>query len=281
MTSNLVLRTLSALILAPLVLGAVWYGVPVYETYAVPLYTILLAVFGAGLAWEWETMLSKKTSASGIYLTLLACLTAFLTPDNPLFALWLIVLGATLVYWKSGYRLAMAAGAIYICVPLLSLSYIYYINDKISRELVLWLFFVVWATDTGGYVVGRLLKGPKICPSISAHKTWSGFFGGILFASGVAYIFALYLKAYDYLEPGTVLFHRITLVLVISAAVLAVVSQIGDFFESYIKRRLNLKDSSNIIPGHGGLFDRVDGLMFASTLMAIVLFCINQVWIFK
>lgn len=280
MTSNLALRTLSALILAPLVLGAVWYGGSVYETYAIPLYTILLALFGTGLAWEWENMIAKKTSTAGIWMAMLACFTAFLTPDNPQFALWVILLGATIVYWKSGHRLAIAAGVLYICIPLMSLSYIYYINDKISRELVLWLFFVVWATDVGGYVVGSLVKGPKICPAISAHKTWSGFFGGVLFASIVAYIFALYLKAYDYLKPDTDLFRRITIVLVLSAAVLAVVSQIGDFFESYIKRRLNLKDSSNIIPGHGGLFDRVDGLLFASTVLAIVLFCMNQGWIF-
>jgi phosphatidate cytidylyltransferase len=73
-------------------------------------------------------------------------------------------------------------------------------------------------------------------------------------------------------------FTRVTWILVGSAIILSIFSQIGDFFESFIKRRLNLKDSSNIIPGHGGLFDRVDGLLFASTLMGVVLFIINQGW---
>ena len=142
--------------------------------------------------------------------------------------------------------------------------------------MVLWLVFIVWATDIGGYVIGCTCKGPKIAPRISAKKTWSGFFGGIAFASIVAYVFALYLKAYEYLAD--VDFDRFTWILVGSAVVLSVFSQIGDFFESFIKRRLDLKDSSNIIPGHGGLFDRVDGLLFASTVLGVVLFCLNQGW---
>lgn len=281
MRSNLLLRTLSAAVLAPLVLLAIWYGQPVYEMYGIPLYTVLLAVFGAGLAWEWEHMMCQKQTQCGIIMATLACLTAFLTPDNPIFAFWVMLLGVLLVYWKSAGRIALAAGVVYICLPVMSLSYLYYVDEKISRELILWLFFVVWATDTGAYIVGTTFKGPKIAPKISAKKTWSGLIGGVVFASMVAYVFALYLKAYDYIAPSSALFNRLTIVLVVSAAVLAVFAQAGDFFESYIKRRLNLKDSSNLIPGHGGLFDRVDGLIFAATLMAVVLFCVNQGWIFK
>lgn len=274
--SNLALRTISAAVLAPLVLGSIWFGIPVYETYNIPLYTILMAIFGAGLAWEWDNMFNKKITIVGLWTVIIACLTAFLTKDNPQFALLLMVLGSGLVYLKSHRSLAMAFGVLYICVPVMALSYIYFINDTISRGLVLWLFFVVWATDIGGYVIGCTFKGPKIAPHISAKKTWSGFVGGVLFAGAVAYIFALILKSYDYLEHMN--FSRVTWILVGSAVMLSVVSQVGDFFESFIKRRLGLKDSSNIIPGHGGLFDRVDGLLFASTLMGVVLFCINQGW---
>lgn len=280
MISNLLLRVLSAFVLAPLVFCAIWFGQTIYESYAIPVYTLLLAIFGTGLAWEWEQMISKKTSIVAMFTAVIACLTAFLTPDNPQFALWVILLGTTIVYWKSGNRLALAVGVLYICIPLMSLSYIYYITDKISKELVLWLFFVVWATDIGGYVVGSTLKGPKIAPKITAKKTWSGFVGAILFSAAVAYVFALYLKANDYLQEGTLLFHRLTVVLVVSAIVLSVVCQMGDFFESFIKRRLGLKDSSNIIPGHGGLFDRVDGLLFAAPVLAFVLFCMGQGWVF-
>lgn len=97
----------------------------------------------------------------------------------------------------------------------------------------------------------------------------------------MAYVFALYLKAYDYLNEEAISFTQIKWVLIVSAGVLAVVSQAGDLFESFIKRKLNLKDSSNLIPGHGGLFDRVDGLLFASVATAVVLFVVNQGWPFE
>lgn len=277
MHSNLSLRIFSALVLAPFVLGSIWFGKSVYEDYSVPLYTILLASFGVGLSWEWSMMFDKKLSASTMLMALFACLVAFLTEGNPGFALWLSLLGTTLVFWKSNSRLLYSLGTLYICLPILSLGYIYYVSDNVSREIVLWLFFVVWATDIGGYVVGKTLKGPKIMPRISAKKTWSGLLGAVGFAMAVAYFFALYLKAYNYLTPESdISFGQLTAVLVSSAGVLAVVSQMGDFFESYIKRCLNLKDSSNLIPGHGGLFDRVDGLLFASVLTALIICFFNR-----
>ena len=168
-------------------------------------------------------------------------------------------------------HLNFALGMPYICLPVLSLGYIYYINENVSRDIVLWLIFVVWATDIGGFVVGKTVGGPKLAPKISAKKTWSGLVGAILFAMGVAYVFALYLKAYQMLPAENYLRK-----LVASAGLLAVVSQAGDFFESAIKRKLNLKDSSDLIPGHGGLFDRVDGLLFASCATALALAFLNN-----
>ncbi len=277
MHSNLFLRTISAVILAPLVLASIWFGKTVYDIYSIPLYTILLAIFGAGLSWEWSQMFDKKMSTNTIIMTLFSCLVAFLTEANPAFALWMILLGLTVVYWKTDGRLAYSLGIVYICLPILSLGYIYYINDTVSREIVLWLFFVVWATDIGGYVVGKTVGGPKLAPKISAKKTWSGLGGAILFAMLVAYIFALYLKSYNYLAPESeISFNHLTFVLVCSAGILAIVSQIGDFFESYIKRKLNLKDSSNLIPGHGGLFDRVDGLLFAAVVTSLIIYYFND-----
>lgn len=275
MHSNLTLRVLSAVVLAPLVFCVIWFGKAVYEDYSIPLYKMLLCLLGAGLAWEWEYMFFKKTTPVALAISLVASLSVFLTEGNPSFALWIVLLGTTVVFWMSKLNIAMAFGTLYICFPLISLEYIYYVNENVSREIVLWLFFVVWATDIGGYVVGRTVGGPKVAPKISAKKTWAGVIGGVLFAAGVAYVFALYLKAYDYIHPNAVLFNRLTLVLVVSAGVLAIVSQVGDFFESYIKRRLNLKDSSNLIPGHGGLFDRLDGLLFAAVATAIAVFLVN------
>ena len=277
MHSNLMLRILSAVVLAPVVLGSIWYGKVFYEEYAIPLYTMLLAVFGVGLSWEWSQMFDKKLSGNTMLMALFSCLCAFLTEGNPAFALWLACLGTTIIFCRTGCRLMYSFGVLYICLPIISLGYIYYIDDTVSREVVLWLFFVVWATDIGGYVVGKSIGGPKIAPKISAKKTWAGLLGAILFSVGVAYGFARYLDAFNYLTPASdISYDQLKWVLMVSAGVLAVVSQIGDFFESYIKRSLNLKDSSNLIPGHGGLFDRVDGLLFASCLTALIIYLFNH-----
>lgn len=272
MQSNLTLRVLSALVLAPIVLGAVFYGAPAYNC--------LLAVMGAGLAWEWEQMFLKRNTAVGIIIATCAAITAFLSMENPSAALLVILVGALWVFIKTKRNISLTFGTVYICLPVFALSFIYYINENISREIVLWLLFVVWATDIGGYVVGKSIGGPKLAPRISAKKTWAGLLGGIGFACFVAYVFALYLKAYGYLNDEAFSFCQIKWVLIVSAGVLAVVSQGGDLFESFIKRKLDLKDSSNLIPGHGGLFDRVDGLLFASVVTALVLFVVNQGWFF-
>lgn len=276
MHSNLFLRIVSALILAPFVLGSIWYGRMVYEEYSIPLYSIFLAIFGTALAWEWGHMFKKEGASNQLLIALTACLTAFLTEGNPFFVLWVVLVGTTAVFWKSGYQIKFALGVPYICLPILSLGYIFYVNENISREIVLWLFFVVWATDIGGYIVGKTIGGPKLAPKISAKKTWAGLFGGIFFAMGVAYIFALYLKANELIPQSAEYYHHLTRVLVLSAGGLAVLSQAGDFFESSIKRKLNIKDSSNLIPGHGGVFDRVDGLLFASVATAIALALVNK-----
>lgn len=279
MKSNLFLRTISSLVLFPLVILAIWFGTSVYEEYGVPLFSLLLAVFGTGLAWEWEVMLSKKTTFISLWIALGTCITAFLGATNPTVALWSILIITFIVYIKSKYSSSLAFGVLYICVPLLSLEYIYNTADGgVSRELVLWLFFVVWATDIGGYIVGKTFQGPKLAPKISPTKTWSGLLGAIAFAMGTAYLCSVFLKAYAYFEDAT-MYPKITVILIVSAGILAVISQLGDIFESFIKRKLGLKDSSHLIPGHGGLFDRVDGLMFAAMVLALVIYAVNQGWL--
>ncbi|MBP5344222.1 MAG: phosphatidate cytidylyltransferase [Alphaproteobacteria bacterium] len=279
MHSNLCLRIMSSIVFVPIVLLIVWFGKAVYEDYSIPLFQLSLAFLGAGLSWEWDTMFHHKITISGIFLTMLSSMVVFLTPDNPVFALWMVLAGVTLILWKSKGQFAFAAGAAYICLPLIALCFLYDTNGHISRELILWLIFVVWATDVGGYVVGMTLKGPKLAPKISPKKTWSGFIGAVLFAMGVAYVFALYLKAYGYVE--SIALNNLTRGLVLASGFLAIVSQIGDLFESMIKRRLNLKDSSNIIPGQGGLFDRVDGLIFASIAVALVVHIVGEGWFLR
>jgi len=275
MHSNLFLRIMSSLVFVPVVLGSIWYGRSIYEDYSIPLFNIFLVCLGAGFAWEWDRMFHKKLTANSILLTVMAALVVFITEDKPSFSLWLMLVTTTILFYKSKGALLFSFGAAYIGLPLAALSYLYHTNGHVSREVVLWLFFVVWATDVGGYVVGKSVGGPKLAVRISPNKTWSGLIGAILFAMSVAYIFALYLKAHGYML-GDFVFN--TKMLVISSGILAVISQIGDLFESYIKRRLGLKDSSDLIPGQGGLFDRFDGLIFAASAVAVAVIMMGESW---
>ena len=125
---------------------------------------------------------------------------------------------------------------------------------------VIALIAIVIATDTGAYFSGRVIGGPKIAPSISPSKTWAGLVGGMV-CSGIAMIlFAKYATGYQSLGFAFAL-----------GAVAAVVAQAGDFLESWMKRKAGVKDSGNLIPGHGGFFDRVDGLIAVAWVAGIIL----------
>ncbi len=126
-------------------------------------------------------------------------------------------------------------------------------SDRGTESLVLGIIGIVIATDVGAYFAGRTIGGPKIAPSISPSKTWSGLAGGVVMASLFTVAFAMWLSSSD-----------LTNELVLAAlfgAVLAIVAQAGDFFESWMKRKAGVKDSGAMIPGHGGVLDRIDGLI--------------------
>lgn len=132
------------------------------------------------------------------------------------------------------------------------------LDPEWGRMTLFWLLAVVWGADTGGYVFGMTLKGPKLAPAISPNKTWSGFLGGTLVSALGGWAVVSYMKGDAGLE------------IALFSAAIGVSSQAGDLFESWIKRRFGVKDSGSIIPGHGGLFDRVDGLVAAALVSALV-----------
>ncbi len=131
-------------------------------------------------------------------------------------------------------------------------------DPEFGLPAVLFLFAVVWSTDILGYFVGRTIGGPRLAPHISPKKTWSGACGGALgaLAAGIAVV---------YIAGGTAL-----LPVACVAFVLSIASQAGDLFESAVKRRFGVKDASHVIPGHGGLMDRLDGFIAASGVAALV-----------
>jgi len=179
----------------------------------------------------------------------------------------LVLLGAVAMGWEwarmcGGNPKWMIAGAIYICVP--SGVLIWLRADAMSGMItILWLFAVVWSADIAAYFSGRAIGGPRLAPRISPKKTWAGFIGGVSFATVVAGAFAVYWDA----PP---------LALALWGAVVAITSQAGDLLESAVKRHFDVKDSSQLIPGHGGVLDRVDALVAGAVAIAILKYAIGR-----
>jgi phosphatidate cytidylyltransferase len=155
----------------------------------------------------------------------------------------------------------LAAGALYVGIPVLSLNLLR-AHPEHGLLLTLWAMALVWASDTGAYFAGRAIGGPKLAPAISPNKTWAGFLGGIATAG----IFAALL----------VLWAGLPVPLAIATPVLAAASQGGDLFESHLKRQAGVKDSGNLLPGHGGVMDRLDGLVAVAPLAALLVVALGR-----
>jgi phosphatidate cytidylyltransferase len=167
-------------------------------------------------------------------------------------ALLLAIVGALAMGWQP---LRAAGGALYVGVPALAMVWLRGDVPGGMRHLI-WLLLVIWATDICAYLVGRSLGGPKLAPTISPGKTWSGLVGGVAGASLMGGIAAHAFGAGYWFAAAAV------------GGCLAVIGQVGDLFESALKRRAGVKDSGHLIPGHGGLLDRIDGLVFAAPAFA-------------
>jgi phosphatidate cytidylyltransferase len=177
-----------------------------------------------------------------------------------------IALGLIWEWWRLACGIAksvpvltalMVAGGIYIGLA----SYALIMMRERPIDLIAVIACVI-ATDTGAYFAGRAIGGPKIAPSISPSKTWAGLCGGMLASAIVT------AAVYTYAHPHNMM---ITLVIGFVGAVLAIVAQAGDFLESAMKRKAGVKDSSHLIPGHGGLLDRLDGLLAVAVVMILVI----------
>lgn len=246
---SLIKRTVTSLILAPAVIGCLYVGYPLVQ--------LLVFMAGAMLAWEWSHMVPNSR---GAFYT---ALYTFVVGVAVLLGSWLaffvsLFFGIVLAFVKSSgetRRKLLILGVPYISIGLGSIIWLY---ELVGFAVTLWFVLVVWAVDVGGYVVGCSLKGPKLAPKISPNKTWSGLLGGMLFSIGISTAFCYYVGA-----GAHALYYGML------AAMIAVIAQIGDLVESAMKRSLNLKDSSDLIPGHGGIFDRIDGLIFAAPVVYI------------
>ncbi|MFN7177641.1 MAG: phosphatidate cytidylyltransferase, partial [Thermaurantiacus sp.] len=153
-------------------------------------------------------------------------------------------------------RLSLVAGLLY--AGLAGIALIWMRGLELGFQLILWTMALVWATDILAYFAGRAIGGPKLAPRISPKKTWAGLGGGVLAAAAASALIGL---AFGWSAPIALL--------LLAGALLAIVAQGGDLFESWLKRRQGVKDSGRILPGHGGVMDRVDGLVPVALVVAL------------
>jgi phosphatidate cytidylyltransferase len=251
--SNLALRVASSLVLAPLAIGAAFFGGIVFVAF-----WMLAAIC---VIWEWDTLVcahdrrpvftigSVAMAGAGLLLMLGRTIT-------PIVLVLLSTLGVVTLASKT-HRAWSVAGVIYAGALLIA-PVLLRRDPTYGFAALIFLFAVVWLTDIVAYFCGRALGGPKLLPQVSPNKTWSGAIGGTVggIAGGVAV--AIYFGIANLFAIGVL------------ALLLSIASQAGDLMESWIKRRFDAKDAGALIPGHGGVMDRLDGFVIAAVVAVLI-----------
>jgi phosphatidate cytidylyltransferase len=259
--SNLQLRIISSVVLIVAVLAVTFLGGVAFR--------LLAALIAAVMFYEWCTIsrngaaVRNQLIAAALLAVVLLAMVLGYSAVGILVLLAVSVLASLLDSRLAGQGSWAPAGLAYAGLSGVSLAWLRD-GDQAGLVAILFLFAVVWATDIFAYFVGRSLGGPKLAPSISPGKTQSGALGGTL--GGV--LAGIALAAYAGLDNLPLL--------ALVAFLLSVVSQVGDLFESWVKRRHGVKDSGNIIPGHGGVMDRVDGLVAAAFALYAIGFMLGS-----
>jgi phosphatidate cytidylyltransferase len=270
--SNWGLRLLFGILLACIVIASVALG-PDY-------FAVLLVVVAMLAAREWHRLVRTvepealpfhknpfhlQTLATTVTVGLSALALVNYIPWLVLAFLALGIAGGFVLARMRGDNAPwQAAGVLYIGVPVLSLLalHLYPVDHSPHPQLVVGFFLLIWATDTGALVFGKLIGGPKLAPSISPGKTWAGTIGGSVCAG---LVYGLYIWFYGFSATSAMLF----------AFAFSAVAHAGDLFESFVKRRFGRKDSGRIIPGHGGVLDRIDSTFAAAPAMALLVFALD------
>jgi len=255
---ELKLRVLSAGIFGPVTLAAVYFGTPYFETFMI--------VAALAMTWEWERICCEgRYGASGWVLSVtvgVACILAWAGRIE--YALYVVALGLC-----GGYAVAalsgrgasrwIGPGVVVIGLPCVTAIWLR-ADPAFGLKNMIWLIGAVWATDVAAYVVGKKIGGRRLAPRISPGKTWAGLFGGMLGAGCWAYAWGVWGGASELFAVALL------------GVCFAVVAQTGDLGISFVKRRFGVKDASNLIPGHGGVLDRFDGLLSSAPVMALLLY---------
>jgi phosphatidate cytidylyltransferase len=234
--SDLAVRAASGVVMAVVAFTLIWIG-------GWP-FNIMCVILGGLIFWEWFNIVKNRQHKTVWILVGL---------------LYSILPAISLIYLRTGAHEFTALPSI---------------DPRLA--IVVSLIAAVIATDIGAYFAGRMIGGPKLAPSISPKKTWAGFFGGIVAAMAVGAFLQYFLpfvsaKFPSEPDPQMYLMYYFFNALLFCAPV-SIISQIGDLFESWIKRKFDVKDSGTLIPGHGGFMDRLDGLIFAASALALYIF---------
>lgn len=250
-------RILSGLVLAGVAFGLCWAG---------PLpFAALVLVVALAMSWEW----SRVVRGEGVDLTLIVhglCVLAAVV----LAALGFVALGVAVLLIGTIIVLALefgahtmlsATGVMYAGLPAVALLWLRS-SEPWGFTAILFLVVIVAVTDTAAFLAGRLIGGPRLAPRISPNKTWSGLLGGVLAAGLAAAIFAALLG-------------NAPLPVALAGLLMALVAQAGDLAESALKRAFGVKDASQLLPGHGGFMDRMDGLVSVAIAVAIAVLFID------
>lgn len=231
----------------------------------------LLALVGTYATIEWNRMTSTAHAALSILNAIVLVLAGISFVDQGV--------GVALLFLAAGASLAVIVAMVTRIGPLWPVMGLLYLGGAMVALLwirefagwvsVLWLFVIVWATDIGAYLSGSLIGGPKLVPRVSPNKTWAGLIGGCILAAILSSALLFWQgEGWARSMPLTILF--------LLGLLLAIGSQVGDIVESWVKRHFKVKDSGTLIPGHGGILDRIDSLVFTAPLVAVALYLIGE-----
>ena len=250
-SSDLSTRFAAGVVMIAVACAAIWYGGWPFR--------ILVSAVAVVMMIEWGDMhrVSRTLSyaAGALLVVLLLGVAQWLYPVDeidyaitagsfgPAWTGFALALAMAVLAGLASRRFAMGGGFLYVAIP----SFALLVLDWLTFELVFWAMAVTWATDIFAYFAGRSIGGPKLAPRISPKKTWAGLGGGVI---GAAAFGAIVARLFDLDAPFPYV-----------GGLMAIVAQVGDLYESWLKRRAGIKDSGSILPGHGGVLDRVDGLL--------------------